>query len=129
MIARRDIHLGAVLSAMLGTATLVVFALSVGVGPDDAYAGTAPRKTGYAWVTADRTVENAAHATPPNLDDPAIRARFVCSFAPGSFGISPELPYDLEGGIDCHGSDAAGAYDNIPRFGPLSSGWEARRVG
>jgi hypothetical protein len=128
MIARRDIHLGAVLSALLGVATLVVVALSVGVGSDDAYAGTAPRKTGYAWVT-DTTVENAAHATPPNLDDPAIRARFVCSFAPGSFGISPELPYDLEGGIDCRGSDAAGSFDNIPPFGLLSSGLDQHRVG
>ena len=129
MIARRDIHLGAVLSELLGAATLLAFALSVGVGTDDAYAGTAPRKTVYAWVTTDTTVENSAHATPPNLDDPAIRARFVCSFAPGSFGISPELPYDLEGGIDCSGSEAAGSYDNFPPFGPWSSGLEERRVG
>ena len=128
MIARRDIHLGAVLSRLLGAATLVVFALSVGVGSGDAFAGTAPSESGYSWVTTDTTVENSAHATQPNLDDPTIRARFVCSFAPGSFGISPELPYDLEGGIDCSGSDAAGSYDNIPPFGPLPSGLEARRV-
>jgi hypothetical protein len=129
MIARRDIHPGAVFSGLLGAAALVVFALSVGVGSGDAYAGTAPRKTEHAWVTTATTIENAAHATPPNLDDPTIRARFVCSFAPGSFGISPELPYDLEGGIDCSGSDAAGSYENIPPFGLLSSGLEARRVG
>jgi hypothetical protein len=27
--------------------------------------------------------------TLPDLHDPAVRVRFVCSFAPGSFGITP----------------------------------------
>lgn len=42
----------------------------------------------------------------PNLHDPCVRQEFANRFAPGSFGISPELPHDLEAGIDCRGSDA-----------------------
>jgi hypothetical protein len=50
----------------------------------------------------------------PNLSDPTTRRRFVCSFAPGSFGISPELPYDVAAGFDCGASDAANTYEERP---------------
>ena len=127
MIARRIVPAGAAWTGLLGAATVVVFALSVGIGSADSYAGAPPRKTAYARMATDTTVQNPAQPALPNLDDAATRERFVCSFAPGSFGISPELPYDLEGGIDCS-SDASRSHDDIPDFGPGSSGLGTRRV-
>ena len=127
MIARRIVPVGAAWSGLLGAATVVVFALSVGVGSADAYAGAPPRKTVYAQMATATTVPNPAQPSLPNLDDAATRQRFVCSFAPGSFGISPQLPYDLEGGIDCS-SDASGSHDDVPEFSPRSSGFATRRV-
>jgi hypothetical protein len=67
-----------------------------------------------AESSTSRSGKASATTSPPNpaslpdLDDPIVRRRFVCSFAPGSFGISPQLPYDLEGGLDCRGLDGAG---------------------
>ena len=87
MIARRIVPVGAAWSGLLGAATVVVFALSVAVGCAEAYAGAPPRTTGYAQMATGTTVQNPAQPTLPSLDDAMTRQRFVCSFAPGSFGI------------------------------------------
>jgi hypothetical protein len=44
-------------------------------------AGTAP--VGNTRATISRPVSL------PDLNDPAVRQRFACSFAPGSFGFAP----------------------------------------
>jgi hypothetical protein len=68
--------------------------------------GTPAATTGSGTASAATTPPNPASL--PDLDDPIVRRRFVCSFAAGSFGISPELPYELVGGLDCRGLHAAG---------------------
>ena len=46
--------------------------------------GTAPVSNTPATISPPVTL--------PDLNDPAIRQRFVCSFAPGSFGICTRWP-------------------------------------
>jgi hypothetical protein len=40
-------------------------------------------------ATPPTTTQAARPVPAPDLTDPAVRRRFVCSFAPGSFGIPP----------------------------------------
>ena len=127
MIARRIVPVCAAWSDRSAPRPSSSSRLSVGVGSADAYAGAPLRKTEHARMATDTTVKNPTQPTLPNLDDATTCRRFVCSFAPGSFGISPELPYDLEGGIDCS-SDRSGSDDDIPDFGPRSPGSSTRRV-
>ena len=43
----------------------------------------------------------------PDLDDPVVRQRFACSFAPGSFGIPPELSPELGASTYCREAELA----------------------
>jgi hypothetical protein len=71
---------------------------------------------------ASRSREQAAQASERlapgrslDLNDPAVRRQFVCSFAPGSFGISPQLAR-LHGTDESPCADAEEPARLVPAF-------------
>jgi hypothetical protein len=77
-----------------------------------------PWAAGDAAVSHYLTELNGAPRL-PDLDDPVVRRRFVCSFAPASFGIPP--PASPAADPYCENADATTLYDELPKFGPLGS--------
>ena len=128
MIARRIVPAGWGWTGLLrARRPVVVVVPSVGIGSADSYVCAPPRKTAYARMATDTTVQNPAQPALPNLRDAATCERFERSFARGSFRKSLDASlYHLEGGIDCS-SDASRPHDDIPDFGPGSSGLGTRR--
>jgi hypothetical protein len=64
-----------------------------------------------------RSTESGDTSELPNLDDPIVRTRFVCSFGPGSFGIPPQLSADDPGPIPC-GAGGPFVHDDDLGFEP-----------
>jgi len=82
----------------LGTAVAAaITAITVAVLPSNHSAGSTTSPATSVAPNGQSASNSQQETTPlPNLTDPVARRNFVCSFAAGSFGISPQLQWDRD---------------------------------